>query len=659
MPIIRLLTDTNNAKDKLLCSVVLNKPISGYLKGIAEKTKIRTPDLWSVQDNKKAENEKVSKRVHLKEKLDPKVSFEKQGLVDKGFLYVKKKGAPANDPAAELAASKAAASPPKAAAPEPEPEPEAPPPPPPPAAATPVEAVPPPAPAAVPPPAPVAPPAPAPAPVPAAAVAAPTPPPAAAPPAPPAVPAAPVAAPVAAAPVAAPTPQPAPPAPAPEAKEKVEKVEEKAPPTPKEVKEPKERAPRSPAAPVAPERERERGRDRERDAPRRTHQSDYDDRAGSAVQAFIAELSGLGDSRRSESEEGEKLGAIMSELSAQSPRERAALRELGRSRSRSPMSRWAQEHHREPAANAMLEVAGLIETVERGPLPRSRAVRADRPLSDMLHRIGLEKYEAAFADADFDYDTALASTEQDLKEIGVNALGARRRILAEIERVKTNTTANNNNNNTNNPTTTNPVYDNQPYTRRSASPPQQHFAPQDVGGDAYAVASYPPQPQYPAYAPAALPQHAARVQEEVERSLQRDKDLERRWEEVCVVHHGRDSADWDRRWDAARRFDYHEMNRWRAEAHQNQHHTTAAPLPSRHAVLKQRLQQIQEGEGRHGGGGSGSGHWQTYYTAEGVPYYYNRETNTTQWHAPRQASPLARSRSPRQYQYVYTSTKKH
>eukprot|EP01061_Rhynchopus_euleeides_P021709 TRINITY_DN35437_c0_g1_i1.p1 TRINITY_DN35437_c0_g1~~TRINITY_DN35437_c0_g1_i1.p1 ORF type:complete len:156 (+),score=43.83 TRINITY_DN35437_c0_g1_i1:43-468(+) len=135
MPIVRILTDTANAKEKLLVSVDLKKPVQGYVRSIAEKSKIKTPDIWSVADVKKAEKEKDPTRIVLKAKLDPKSNFDKQGVTDKGFVYVKKKGSPPNDPDAAAKASPASPSASSAASPPPPaPAPEAPAPPPPPTA---------------------------------------------------------------------------------------------------------------------------------------------------------------------------------------------------------------------------------------------------------------------------------------------------------------------------------------------------------------------------------------------------------------------------------------------------------------------------------------------------------------------------------------------
>ena len=50
----------------------------------------------------------------------------------------------------------------------------------------------------------------------------------------------------------------------------------------------------------------------------------------------------------------------------------------------------------------------------------------------MLKQLGLEHYQERFEEEELDFDTFLTMTESDLKEIGVNTLGARRKIQIAI-----------------------------------------------------------------------------------------------------------------------------------------------------------------------------------------------------------------------------------
>ena len=50
----------------------------------------------------------------------------------------------------------------------------------------------------------------------------------------------------------------------------------------------------------------------------------------------------------------------------------------------------------------------------------------------LLKQLGLEHYEERFEEQEIDFDTFLTMTEADLKEIGVNTLGARRKIQIAI-----------------------------------------------------------------------------------------------------------------------------------------------------------------------------------------------------------------------------------
>ena len=54
-------------------------------------------------------------------------------------------------------------------------------------------------------------------------------------------------------------------------------------------------------------------------------------------------------------------------------------------------------------------------------------------ISDWLESIGLEKYEEAFLNNDITPDILPELTNADLKEMGINSLGARKRILKAIK----------------------------------------------------------------------------------------------------------------------------------------------------------------------------------------------------------------------------------
>jgi class 3 adenylate cyclase len=53
-------------------------------------------------------------------------------------------------------------------------------------------------------------------------------------------------------------------------------------------------------------------------------------------------------------------------------------------------------------------------------------------VADWLRALGLERYEAAFRENDVDAELLLGLTDNDLKDIGVNSLGHRRRLLEAI-----------------------------------------------------------------------------------------------------------------------------------------------------------------------------------------------------------------------------------
>ncbi len=53
-------------------------------------------------------------------------------------------------------------------------------------------------------------------------------------------------------------------------------------------------------------------------------------------------------------------------------------------------------------------------------------------ISSLLQQLGLEHYQERFEEEELDFETFLTMSESDLKEIGVNTLGARRKIQIAI-----------------------------------------------------------------------------------------------------------------------------------------------------------------------------------------------------------------------------------
>ncbi len=53
-------------------------------------------------------------------------------------------------------------------------------------------------------------------------------------------------------------------------------------------------------------------------------------------------------------------------------------------------------------------------------------------IPSLLEQLGLEHYQNRFEEEELDFDTLLTMSESDLKEIGVNTLGARRKIQIAI-----------------------------------------------------------------------------------------------------------------------------------------------------------------------------------------------------------------------------------
>lgn len=50
----------------------------------------------------------------------------------------------------------------------------------------------------------------------------------------------------------------------------------------------------------------------------------------------------------------------------------------------------------------------------------------------LLQRLGLEHYQQRFDEEEVDFDTFLTMSESDLKEMGINTVGARRKLQIAI-----------------------------------------------------------------------------------------------------------------------------------------------------------------------------------------------------------------------------------
>ena len=53
-------------------------------------------------------------------------------------------------------------------------------------------------------------------------------------------------------------------------------------------------------------------------------------------------------------------------------------------------------------------------------------------MSTLLQRLGLEHYQQRFEEEEVDFDTFLTMSEGDLKEMGINTVGARRKLQIAI-----------------------------------------------------------------------------------------------------------------------------------------------------------------------------------------------------------------------------------
>ena len=66
---------------------------------------------------------------------------------------------------------------------------------------------------------------------------------------------------------------------------------------------------------------------------------------------------------------------------------------------------------------------------------QTQAVQSDQAVLAWLHQHGLVSYAAAFSQAEVDMDLIPCLTDADLKLMGVNALGPRKKILAAAEKL--------------------------------------------------------------------------------------------------------------------------------------------------------------------------------------------------------------------------------
>jgi hypothetical protein len=81
------------------------------------------------------------------------------------------------------------------------------------------------------------------------------------------------------------------------------------------------------------------------------------------------------------------------------------------------------------AANWILSAAG-------GGYSKPKIVRkAPMDITAWLHGLGLERYEAAFRDNEIDWEVLPKLTADDLKDIGVTAVGHRRKLLEAIAKL--------------------------------------------------------------------------------------------------------------------------------------------------------------------------------------------------------------------------------
>lgn len=96
-----------------------------------------------------------------------------------------------------------------------------------------------------------------------------------------------------------------------------------------------------------------------------------------------------------------------------------------------------------PKGLASLNKAGFQALAEQATLQRTTSAQIEHDryqgitnLSDLLKMLDLEKYQDNFDQQEVDFATFLTMTEEDLKEIGVSTLGARRKLQIAISEIK-------------------------------------------------------------------------------------------------------------------------------------------------------------------------------------------------------------------------------
>eukprot|EP01062_Namystynia_karyoxenos_P022681 TRINITY_DN18715_c0_g4_i1.p1 TRINITY_DN18715_c0_g4~~TRINITY_DN18715_c0_g4_i1.p1 ORF type:complete len:770 (+),score=197.74 TRINITY_DN18715_c0_g4_i1:107-2311(+) len=271
------------------------------------------------------------------------------------------------------------------------------------------------------------------------------------------------------------------------------------------------------------------------------------------------------------------------------------------------------------------------------------------PVGEALACIGLEKYAPQLKEAEFDYDSFLSVTPDELTQLGVTALGARKRILAETARLRASGGA-------------------MPPTglQRSSSPTATMSNAAGAGGAAdelralrSAISSLQGAGAS-SWLPSCAEAYVRQRERQVQRAQQRELDIERRWEELRRLdpQAGR-AADWDRRWEQTggraspqggslrQRLLMQRMNEMVEDCAPQPH---GAPPP-------QGLGPRPAGSPRlWGAAGSptytgaapparaGSPQqWRSYRAPDGATYWHNPATGVTQWDPPgsppRQAPP--------------------
>ncbi|XP_064388717.1 protein bicaudal C homolog 1-B-like isoform X2 [Halichondria panicea] len=108
-----------------------------------------------------------------------------------------------------------------------------------------------------------------------------------------------------------------------------------------------------------------------------------------------------------------------------------------------PGSRVQTQSPTSPRGLQSLTKRGYAELMRQASQERVQGLQAEQDLykgvtdiSSLLQQLGLEHYQERFEEEELDFDTFLTMSESDLKEIGVNTLGARRKIQIAISELK-------------------------------------------------------------------------------------------------------------------------------------------------------------------------------------------------------------------------------